>query len=60
MGKNSKKHKRDYDKRVAESALPPSHPTNEEIFEEYELIGGIILRRKEKIEKNGIEVILTI
>ena len=57
MGKNSKKHKRDYDKRVAESGLPPSHPTNEEIFGEYELIGGIIFRRKEKVEekekKNG-------
>ena len=51
MGKNSKKHKRDYDKRVAESGLPPSHPTNEEIFGEYELIGGIIFRRKETVEE---------
>lgn len=51
MGKNSKKHQRDSDKRVAKSGLPPSHPTNEEIFEEHELIGGIILRRKEKVEE---------
>jgi hypothetical protein len=56
MGKNSKKHKRDYDKRVAESGLPPSHPTNEEIFEEYELIGGILLRRKEKVEEKETKI----
>jgi hypothetical protein len=47
MGKNSKKHKRDYDKRVAESGLPPSHPTNEEIFAEYDYIGGIIMTRRD-------------
>jgi hypothetical protein len=48
MGKNSKKHKREYDKRVAESGLPPCHPTNEEIFAEYDYIGGIILTKKVK------------
>ena len=48
MGKNSKKHKREYEKRIAESGAPPAHPTNVEIFAEYELIGGIIWRRVEK------------
>jgi hypothetical protein len=47
MGKNSKKHRREYDKRVAESGLPPCHPTNEEIFAEYDYIGGIIMTRRD-------------
>jgi hypothetical protein len=51
MGRNSKNHQREYDKKVVESGLPPSHPTNEEIFGEYDLIGGIILTKKEKFEK---------
>ena len=47
MGKNSKKHRREYDKRVAESGLPPCHLTNEEIFAEYDYIGGIIMTRRD-------------
>ena len=53
MGKNSKKHRREYDKRQAEWAAKnpeqaKSHPSWEDIFAEYEIIGGIIYRRVEK------------
>lgn len=44
MGKNSKKQRRELEKRQAEwAAKNPenSHPTLEDIFAEYEIIGGI-------------------
>lgn len=46
MGKNSKKHRREYDKRQAEWAANnpdhiQSHPSWEDIFAEYESIGGM-------------------
>lgn len=48
MGNNSKMHKKELEKRIAESGTPPIHPSNEDIFAEYETIGGIIRRRVQK------------
>ncbi len=46
MGKNSKKNKREYEQKLKDSGTEPSHPSVEDIFEEYTTFGGIHMTQK--------------
>jgi hypothetical protein len=50
MGKNSKKNNREYEQRLKDSGTEPSHPSVEDIFEEYTTFGGIWMTQKEADE----------
>jgi hypothetical protein len=47
MGKNSKKMKKEYKHKVNSGEIKPQHPTNDDIFEEHVLFGGMLMTKNE-------------